>query len=163
MKKGVWFLGGILFIAVMVSLLVKNLKDQPVPFNHKKHVDFGIACDACHVGAKDSVKATIPNVETCALCHIPLKENPKTPKALERYIQEMKEIPWRRIYQVPAHVQFSHKRHVEMGGIECKVCHGEIETMEKAMIRQPVPLPMEGWVSCHREEKITTDCLACHR
>jgi len=134
-----------------------------MPFNHKKHADFGIACDACHVGAKDSVKAGIPNTQTCALCHVPGKPNPKTSEELEEYINEMKVILWKNIYQVPRHVQFSHKRHVQMAGLDCKSCHGNIENMEKPVTRQLAPLRMENCLSCHKKEKVSTDCLSCHR
>lgn len=136
---------------------------QPVPFNHKKHVEFGIACDACHVGAKDSAKASVPNISTCALCHQPGKASPKTPKALEQYMQEMKPIPWKKIYEAPRHVRFSHVRHVEKGGLDCRICHGEVGKMERPLGRQPVPLRMERCMECHRKERVTTDCMACHR
>ncbi|MBI3291807.1 MAG: cytochrome c3 family protein [Elusimicrobia bacterium] len=136
---------------------------QPVAFNHQKHVGFGIACEACHVGAKDAARATIPNVQTCALCHIPGKDNPPTPARLEAYLQEMKEIPWKEIYKAPQHVRFSHKRHVELAGLDCKACHGDIAGMERAVVRQPVALKMENCLACHRRENVTTDCLACHR
>lgn len=136
---------------------------QPVPFDHKKHVDFGIACDACHVGAKDAVKASVPNTPACALCHQPGKASPKTSKILEEYIQEMKTIPWKKIYRAPQHVRFSHKRHVEMAGLDCKVCHGDIGKMEGPVSRQAVPIQMERCMECHRREKVTTDCMACHR
>ncbi|OGS04690.1 MAG: hypothetical protein A3G41_00325 [Elusimicrobia bacterium RIFCSPLOWO2_12_FULL_59_9] len=136
---------------------------QPVPFTHKKHVDFGISCDACHVGAKDSAKAGIPNTSTCALCHQPDKPGLKTPKTLEEYIRQMREIPWKKVYTVPQHVRFSHKRHVGSGGLDCKVCHGDVGKMDRPVARQTVPLRMEGCMACHRREKITTDCMACHR
>ena len=136
---------------------------QPVPFNHRKHVEFGIACDACHIGAKDAVQAGVPDTSTCALCHQPGKSNPKTPQTLEEYIREMKPIPWKKIYKAPRHVRFSHKRHVEVGGLDCKTCHGDIGKMEKPVSRQHVPLSMERCMACHRKEKVTTDCMACHR
>lgn len=157
-----------LFIAaVTAGLLVwirqGGLTPQPAPFNHKKHVDFGIACEACHVGAVEAVKATLPPIQTCALCHVPDKETPPTPKSLAAYIRQGKEIPWRKIYQAPPHVTFSHQRHVAMAGLACQTCHGDISRMEKALLRPPVPLEMERCLACHRKEKVTTDCLACHR
>jgi hypothetical protein len=60
-------------IACWMGSLVSRIWEtpQPVGFSHKKHVEFGMACDACHEGAKDSVKAGVPNTPTCALCHQP--------------------------------------------------------------------------------------------
>lgn len=156
---------------VVIGALVWTLRwayqewsaSQPVPFNHKKHVDFGIACETCHTGTRDAAKAGIPNVRTCGLCHVPGTPNPETPPALEQYISEMKEIPWHQVYQVPPHVRFSHQRHVRMAGLDCKVCHGEIGRTKRALTRQIIPLNMENCLDCHRREKVTTDCLACHR
>ncbi|MBI4375111.1 MAG: cytochrome c3 family protein [Elusimicrobia bacterium] len=136
---------------------------QPVAFNHKKHTDFGIACAACHVGAKDSAHATIPNVQTCALCHVPGKATLKTPADLEEYIRQRRDIPWKRIYKAAPHVRFSHKRHTAMAGIDCRTCHGDIASIEGPVTRQPVALNMTNCMSCHRKERISTNCLTCHR
>lgn len=136
---------------------------QPVPFTHKKHVEFGIACDACHVGAKDSVKAGIPDASTCALCHQPGKTGPKTPESLKKYLEESLHIPWKQVYEAPRHVRFSHKRHAGLAGVDCKVCHGDIGGMDAPVGRQTVPLEMARCMDCHRREKVTTDCMACHR
>lgn len=160
-----WNWNGLRAMTSIISNIGVTLKpkSQPVPFNHKAHVNFGVACDSCHLGAKDAVKTSIPNVQTCALCHIPGKQTPRTPKSLEEYIRKMKEIPWERIYQAPPHVRFSHKRHVEMAGLACSSCHGDVANTEKALVGQLVPFNMKSCMSCHKEEKVTTDCLACHR
>lgn len=158
-----WLLVAGVGAATLRWVYVTRGAPQPAPFNHRKHARFGIACEACHLGAKDAARATIPNVQTCALCHVPGKPNPPTPTRLEAYLREAKEIPWKEIYKAPKHVRFSHKRHVEMAGLDCKTCHGDIAGMERAVVRQPVALEMENCLACHRREKITTDCLACHR
>lgn len=137
--------------------------EQPVAFNHKRHADWGIACAACHLGAGDSVKATIPNTPVCALCHMPGRAEPKTPQTLAEYIEEGLDIPWKKLYQAPSHVRFSHKRHVAVGGVECASCHGDVASMERPLGRQPVKLAMGRCLDCHRRERVTTDCLACHR
>jgi cytochrome c553 len=164
-KKKNWDWNGLETMTLLMSEIgtIWKSKNQPVPFSHKAHVNFGMACDSCHLGAKDSVKTTIPNVQTCAFCHIPDKKMPRTPKSLGEYIREMKEIPWEKVYQSPPHVRFSHQRHVEMAGLECKSCHGDIANEEKALVRQLVPLNMGSCLGCHKVEKVTTDCLACHR
>ena len=165
-----WWLTALGWAAVALSLAGVSLwaydtweVTQPVAFNHKRHVDWGISCDGCHAGAKDAAKATIPGVSVCALCHQPGQSEPKTPQTLADYIQEGREIPWRKVYQAPPHVRFSHKRHVELGRLECRSCHGDVASMERPVGRQAVPLHMERCMDCHRREKVTTDCMACHR
>lgn len=137
---------------------------QPAPFNHKAHVvGLGMACEACHDGARESARATIPNVRLCALCHVPGKKTPRTPRSLEKHIRNMKEIRWKTVYEAPPHVRFSHERHVRMAGLECQRCHGDLAKTEKAVARQAVPLTMGNCMECHRKEKVSTDCLTCHR
>lgn len=160
-------LGWLFITAVVICVLQWAYQtwgvSQPIEFNHKKHADWGMACDSCHVGAKEDIKATIPNVSVCAFCHVSGKQTPPTPKELEEYIQEMREIPWKSIYKAPKHVRFSHKRHMEIGGLDCKSCHGDVGKMERALRKQSVELQMARCMACHRKEKVTTDCLACHR
>ncbi|MHB2026811.1 MAG: cytochrome c3 family protein [Elusimicrobiota bacterium] len=146
-----------------ISALRKKRMRQPVPFNHEKHVNFGIQCAACHTEATTSSHAGIPNVSVCALCHHSGPGSPKTPQALAQYIKQMKHIPWKKIYRLPAHVRFSHQIHVTAAGLDCRDCHGQIGKMRKALTRQPVPLRMGKCRSCHAREKVTTDCLACHK
>ncbi len=150
--------------AALVGLVVQGQwMPQPAPMNHKKHLEFGIACASCHVGAKDGDKATIPNVRVCAFCHIPGQERPNTPGILGDYIREMEPIPWVELNKLPAHVRFSHVRHTVAGGIDCAVCHGDMKDREPALIRPLVGLDMAACVGCHRRERVTTDCLDCHR
>ncbi|MBI4425824.1 MAG: cytochrome c3 family protein [Elusimicrobia bacterium] len=136
---------------------------QPLAFDHKRHVAWGIACNGCHVGAKDAAEATLPGVSVCALCHQPGRAAPPTPDALAEPIEEGREIQWKRIYKAPAHVRFSHKRHAGLGGVECRSCHGDVGSLERPVGRQAVALRMERCMDCHRREKVTTDCMACHR
>lgn len=163
-RRGAWIaIAGVAALAGITTVISRNRIRQPAPFNHKKHVDFGIACAACHAGTGVSMKATIPNVEVCGLCHRPGKSDPKTPPGLLSYIQKNEEIPWAALYRLPSHVWFSHHRHVEIAGLDCVTCHGEIGKTEQPLTRRPVPLKMERCLDCHRREKVTTDCLACHR
>lgn len=168
MKETISAVAALLFIVgVAVGTLMWTVRfwgsPQPLAFNHKKHTDFGIACAACHVGAKEEAHATIPNVQTCALCHVANKPTLKTPRILGEYIRESREIPWQKIYKNPQHVRFSHKRHAGIGGIDCRTCHGNISAMDKPVTRQSIPLSMNHCMSCHRKEGISTNCLTCHR
>jgi hypothetical protein len=165
-----WLLAGAGWGAVALTLAGLGLwaydaaeAKQPLPFDHKRHVAWGVACVGCHVGAKDAVRATLPGASVCALCHRPDRTAPPTSDALAGYIRDGREIPWRRVYEAPAHVRFSHRRHVALGAVECKACHGDVASLERPVGRQTVPLRMERCMDCHRREKMTTDCMACHR
>ena len=140
-----------------------SFRDQPLPFSHKKHVGMGIACESCHIGVTSQDRATIPETQVCALCHGRGKDGPKTPPELAAYIKENKQIPWKTVYRLPGHVHFSHMRHVAVGGLNCLSCHGDMARMEAPLSDQPVPLKMTRCLSCHWKEKVSTDCLSCHR
>ncbi|HLV01899.1 MAG TPA: cytochrome c3 family protein [Acidobacteriota bacterium] len=79
-------------------------------------------------------------------------------------------IRWVRVHQLPDHVVFDHRRHVN-AGVDCRQCHGAVETME--VVRQVEDLSMGWCVNCHRDAnqgrisglidvQATTDCSACH-
>jgi hypothetical protein len=78
-------------------------------------------------------------------------------------------IEWVQVHKLPAFACFSHQAHVT-AGVDCKKCHGPVETMEK--IQQVGNLSMGWCVNCHREmdskvgagKKLhpSTDCSACH-
>lgn len=85
---------------------------------------------------------------------------------------------WTRVHDLPDHAVFDHRAHVTRG-VECRACHGPVETMER--VRQVEPLTMGWCVECHRinaaegrgalppglghprvDDHVTTDCAACH-
>ena len=138
-------------------------KAQPVAYSHKKHVaDLGLECGQCHAGiAEHKAHAGLPALETCLSCHGE-EDNPKT-RLIRTYASNKQEIPWVRIYRVPAHVYFSHRRHVEIAKLDCALCHGDMSKKETPVTRQAIPIRMERCMACHRQKKASNDCLACHR
>jgi len=84
---------------------------------------------------------------------------------------EARPLPWVKVHDLPDFVYFNHARHVN-GGVECRSCHGAVETMER--VRQVENFSMGFCVNCHRAEntargKLTgekgwasLDCSACH-
>lgn len=136
---------------------------QPIAFSHRLHVtDLGSDCTDCHLYAESGVRATIPNLEHCSFCH----EEPQTESAeearLSEYIQAGESIPWRKVYHVPDHVYFSHRRHTAIAGIECTECHGAMEEQELPVSRPAVRISMSGCMDCHEERGASNDCLLCH-
>jgi hypothetical protein len=77
-------------------------------------------------------------------------------------LREKKEISWKRIYEQPDHVFFSHRRHAVLGKIPCKTCHGEIGQSGRPPARPWVKMTMGWCMECHEKNKVTNDCLTCH-
>ncbi len=152
-------------LAVVANLGVAQVfgVSQPAAFSHQAHVDYGIKCTGCHLGAEDEEQATIPGISKCALCHVPGKASPKTSPELKEYVKAGREISWVRVHRVPKHVRFSHALHNKTAELECVVCHGDVAKMAEAFRRQPVRITMNRCMGCHAEKKVSLDCLSCHQ
>jgi Cytochrome c7 and related cytochrome c len=137
---------------------------QPIMYNHKLHIEsVELICNDCHIYVESMPSATIPNIEVCGECHSEdlITDSPEEVKLIN-YLNEDEQIPWKQIYSVPDHVYFSHRRHVSMGELDCYECHGHVEEMTEP-ISYPAWLPsMDNCMDCHKERKITRDCLSCH-
>lgn len=137
---------------------------QPIAFNHRKHVkDVGAACPDCHLHALDGARATIPNVAVCATCHSEPLTDSREEARVVAMIKQRTPIPWRKVYWVPDHVYFSHRRHTTLGQIACPACHGEVGEQVRPLTRPLARLSMNGCTDCHEKAKVTNDCVACHR
>jgi hypothetical protein len=162
---------GITIVVIgLLSLLLRGVLSatqtvvQPIAFNHKIHIETAsMNCKDCHLNVETMARASIPALEVCQTCHSdePISKSPVEKEVL-RYVAEKREIPWVQIYSVPAQVYFSHRRHVMIGGLECSSCHGSIAAMTTPVSYQAVPVTMENCVNCHKQHKVTNDCLACH-
>ncbi|MBI4349939.1 MAG: cytochrome c3 family protein [Elusimicrobia bacterium] len=136
---------------------------QPIAYNHKKHLALGLECSSCHLGIADGrAHARLPSVEVCAACHSSEDENPRT-KVIRDYVSGNKPIPWKKIYGVPDHVYFSHRRHAGLGKLDCALCHGDMSKAEAPVTKQAEKITMARCIDCHHKLKVTTDCIACHR
>ena len=105
---------------------------QPTFFSHVIHAgSYQIACQYCHAGARRSNAAGVPSVERCMACHkiVAAEGNPEV-KKIHGYWERQEPIPWRRIFKVPEHAQFTDKQQVQAGP-QCQTCHGRIEAMER--------------------------------
>ncbi|HSR67902.1 MAG TPA: cytochrome c3 family protein [Acidobacteriota bacterium] len=138
--------------------------DQPIAFNHRVHVeDLGADCTDCHLYASTGIRATIPNVETCAVCHSePLGDSPAELE-LARYVEAGQTISWAKVYWVPQDVLFSHRLHTSVAEIECETCHGAVGKRDEPLVRSLRPLSMDSCIECHQEREVPNDCIACHR
>jgi hypothetical protein len=159
---------------------------QPIRFNHKVHVKQA-KCQACHTTVTRGPVAGAPKLADCLDCHE--GSQAKTPASqkeeakLEAYAKEKSEIPWVRVWRLPANVRFSHRVHVAVAKVECRTCHGAMETLETPPTAPLKRLTMNDCIGCHEawqwsEERdgkraapvamiagrrLSTDCNACHR
>jgi hypothetical protein len=104
----------------------------------------------------------MPTLATCLECHKEaLTKNPEEEK-IRQFQKQGEEILWKRFYQRPDHVFYSHRRHVVLGKIECQTCHGDMSRSEKPPTQPFVRMTMAWCMACHAKSRVTNDCLACH-
>lgn len=136
---------------------------QPISYNHKVHVENGLQCEGCHQSVRTAAAATLPAIDTCMMCHqAAITESPEEEK-VRQYAEKGEQIPWQRVYAVPDHVYFSHRRHVAAGQIGCEQCHGPIREMTVPVTRPLVDQSMDWCMRCHMARTASTDCIHCHR
>jgi len=158
-------LATVLILAIFSVLLLRGnpAVSQPIAFNHLLHTDeVGADCVDCHQYAKSGVIATIPNIAVCADCHEEAQTESAEELRVVEFIQKGTLIPWRKIYRVPDHVYFSHRRHTQLAEIECETCHGSVGARTEPVV-QPLVQQSMGWcIDCHERSSVTKDCVSCH-
>jgi hypothetical protein len=153
---------GILFLFFWINLGTGSKAEQPISFNHQKHLEQGTECNTCHAYYNDETFSGMPKVAVCLECHKdPITQNPEEEK-IRQINKKGDEVRWKRVYQQPDHVFFSHRRHVVLGKMECENCHGDIGQRDKPPSRPWVKMTMNWCMDCHAKKKVTNDCLACH-
>lgn len=142
---------------------------QPIPFNHKIHtVDNQLTCDTCHKYVYEKPFAGLPQADVCIMCHEEdITKNPAAApyvQIIRSHAKDGTDIPWKRLYVLPATVYYSHRRHAKIAGLQCPVCHGDIGQSTTPPAR-PISqtLDMNHCIKCHVEMKAEYDCARCHR
>ncbi len=161
----------LLLMVVALAALVREASGraptaitQPIAFNHFAHTKPAeLECDVCHRYVKEQEYAGCPDREICVACH----ESPQTESAAEatlvEYLRSGKSIAWHRLYNIPDHLFFSHRRHVTVAKIDCSECHGPIG---QSTVPPGAPLKiisMALCIGCHEKQGATVDCNGCHR
>ncbi|MBI5376241.1 MAG: cytochrome c3 family protein [Candidatus Schekmanbacteria bacterium] len=154
------FCGG---ITVSVFPLSK-FSGRIVKFSHKVHVvGQGIECEACHVYVKKQTFAGIPDIGICLGCHeSKITDSPEEEK-IRQASSRHEDLEWERVFKLPSHVYFSHRRHVGIANIDCVKCHGEVWKMTEPLTSPLKTLVMEDCIECHKERNVVWDCVDCHR
>jgi hypothetical protein len=161
-----YVLGAVVLILLVASAALALRRSpavpQPIAFPHKTHIANQMECLTCHTNADRSIMATIPSVSDCMVCHENIKTDSPEIKKLAAYAARNEEPPWVRVYtfEDEADVNFTHKRHVK-ANVDCSRCHGDQQNAMDA--RQLVHWTMGKCIDCHREHKVSVDCLVCHK
>jgi hypothetical protein len=150
----------ILVVALTLVLAVNRSPavPQPIAFNHLIHIEGeALDCDFCHEYIRDGAHAGLPNAEICSECHdTPQGESEEAARVTE-LIDQGQPLRFNKLFRLPDHVFYTHRRHVGIGELECQECH------ELPPERPLVSMSMEYCMDCHRERGETLDCNACHR
>jgi|Deesub1362B_J571_1020462.scaffolds.fasta_scaffold05336_2 hypothetical protein len=158
------FLSGLALVLLGQNLLWKRVyrqPEQPIAFSHEIHVGkLNLKCTTCHTTVEKSIRAGVPAVATCMSCHKAVAADRPQVQKLREFWEKKEPIPWEKIHNLPPHVYFSHKRHIQ-AGIDCATCHGEVRVMPE--IRQVRSLKMGWCVDCHRAKAAPLDCYTCHK
>ena len=128
---------------------------QPITFSHKLHAgEYKIDCNYCHTGVNRGKSAHIPSANICMNCHgVIKKESPEIQK-IYTSIENNQPIEWVRVHNLPDLAYFNHAQHVNVGGLDCENCHGDVTKME--VIQQRSSLTMGWCIDCHRNTDVNT-------
>lgn len=126
---------------------------QPIAFSHKLHAgEMKINCAYCHTGVYKGKQSGIPSANICMNCHNAIKRESPEIQKIYTAIETNKPIEWVRVHNLPDLAYFNHAQHTNVGGLECKNCHGEIEAME--VVQQRSTLTMGWCIDCHRKSEV---------
>jgi hypothetical protein len=133
---------------------------QPIPFSHKLHVGGqGLKCATCHKNPEPGERMGLATAPLCMQCHEEVKAESPDIQKLAALAQAKTEIKWRRVYEIPSYVYFSHRAHLNAGST-CADCHGEVKELEQ--MYRVKPINMANCVNCHQAKGASFDCTFCH-
>lgn len=147
------------FSLLLLLVLAADPIAQPLPYSHKLHLSKGLDCKTCHTNADPGESMGIPKAATCLACHRAIKTDSPHIQELARAAAEKREIKWKRVYQIPSYVFFSHRIHTEAGAT-CQSCHGDVPQRE--VLAKEGDISMGGCMTCHQQKKAPNDCNTCH-
>ena len=127
--------------------------EQPIKFSHKLHAgQYQINCNYCHTGVYEGKGANVPSANICMNCHNAIKRESPEIQKIYKALEKDEPIQWVRVHNLPDLAYFNHSQHTNVGGLECKNCHGEIEKME--VVEQRSSLTMGWCIDCHRQTDV---------
>ncbi len=160
-------IGGLRMACLWMCVLALGCADdivQPIAFSHHIHtVDQEIACIDCHQYNETQEHSGMPTLEVCGECHDEAQGEAPEEKKILAAVKDGIEPQWQRLFRMPDHVFYSHRRHVVLAKLACSECHGTMGKSARPPARPPVALTMSFCIDCHERTGADTDCVACHR
>jgi len=161
---------GVVTLALLAVLwfVFQGVRSRPVPqpiaFNHLKHAgELGLACEFCHPFVTSGAHAGLPEGDTCAMCHRAIQGSSEEAARVTEIIQSGGAIRFNKLFAMPDHVFYTHRRHVGIAELPCAECHGSIAETTRPPRGPLVRITMDKCLDCHRETGQTLNCNACHR
>jgi hypothetical protein len=161
---------GLVLAAVASASCARPPAQQPISFNHRLHAYNNVPCLVCHPSAADGQGAGLPAVHVCRRCHEDVLYESEEKAKIRLAFENGRGIDWVPIYALHPYVYFSHRRHVTLGHINCKACHGDVELRTSPFQAAESPFGgrpgMKTCIDCHRKShspNAGVDCLNCHR
>jgi mono/diheme cytochrome c family protein len=128
---------------------------QPISFSHKLHAgEMEINCAYCHTGVYKGKQAGIPSSSICMNCHNTIKRESPEIQKIYTALEKNQPVEWVRVHNLPDLAYFNHSQHTNVGGLDCKNCHGEIPKME--VVQQKSTLTMGWCIDCHRKTDVNS-------
>ncbi len=143
---------------------------QPIAFNHRLHADNNVACAVCHPTAGSGQGATLPSVSTCRRCHEDVLYESREEAKIRWAAETGRGIRWVPVTALRPFIYFSHRRHVTLGKVTCRACHGDVDLRTAPFEWRNGPFSrnrgMTACIRCHEESHSRfagVDCVDCHR
>lgn len=160
---------GLVALAIVIPTLTalalgREQIPQPIAFNHQKHTgELGLACTFCHQYAETGAHSGLPDATVCSICHSAVQGTSPEAARVTELLDAGDPIQFNKLFRLPDHVFYTHRRHVAIAELECAECHGDIAETTRPPPRALVKIDMDFCMDCHRENSATEDCNACHR
>lgn len=159
-----------MFLGGLVCAGCAGTARQPIAFNHRLHTYNGVPCLTCHTSAASGQGASLPGVATCRRCHEDVLYESSEKAKIRIAAASGQDLHWLSAYALKPFVYFSHRRHVTLGKIPCRACHGDVDMQSQPF--EPGSRPFGGrrgmaaCITCHEESHSAyagVDCVNCHR
>lgn len=135
--------------------------EQPIPYSHKQHLAFGLACKDCHVNPEPGKLMTFPDTAKCMQCHVTIAKDKPSIQKLAEYVKSQQPIPWVRVYKVLPGVAWTHRAHLATR-VKCESCHGQVRELA-TMSEVTSVTTMSVCLTCHELNRAKTACETCHK
>lgn len=97
------------------------------------------------------------------MCHSVAQGTSEEASRLTEILTSGGPLQFNKLFRLPSHVFYTHRRHVGIAELPCATCHGAIAETTRPPERPLVDIKMQFCLDCHRERDQTLDCNACHR